>query len=157
MRRRLPGDHVFWAALLALIAVLVVTVKFHAALPALADFVLVTLVVLAAFLTLLQLAPLVILSLYIMNWQPAFGAEAWVLLLAPFVCWGVLRLIAWRPWASSALLALLSVAVFYLSNGWQVFVGQLGRAGWFALIDVIFAILFFQVFNYFYAPKAEGS
>jgi hypothetical protein len=123
---------------LLVLASLLLTFKFKAALGWSPDFILPVLVVSGFFLDIYALAFLVLMAIWVINWQAGLPVELWIMAVAPFVAWFGKRFMPSAPWFTLAVVIGVGDILIYVLADAGMFLGNLG----FILSNVSFAVLF---------------
>ncbi|OGY98453.1 MAG: hypothetical protein A2855_00045 [Candidatus Liptonbacteria bacterium RIFCSPHIGHO2_01_FULL_57_28] len=125
------------AALLVLVALLL-TFKLKAALGWSPDVLLPILAVAGFFLDIYALAFLVLLTVWVLNWQTGLPVEMLVLAAAPCAAWLGKRFLPAVPWLTLAAVILAGEVALYALGDASILLGNLG----FIISNVVFALLF---------------
>jgi hypothetical protein len=81
------------------------------------DLALATLIAFTAFVNLHELTFLTLLSMWLLNWQPAVGPELLAFGLIPLVAFVARKSSPWNIWASTGAFILSGVPFMYLAAG----------------------------------------
>jgi hypothetical protein len=122
-----------------------------------ADFLLVTILTLAFYLTLQELVAAVLFSAWIVQWSPRLEPELGLLIGIPLAAFLIVHRAPWQRWFSHLVLVLGSVAVFFL------LIHGSGIFDWYAvflrvlILDAFLALFLWQVLRWVYPAVAEPS
>ncbi|MBI5220853.1 MAG: hypothetical protein HY978_03410 [Candidatus Liptonbacteria bacterium] len=108
----------FPVALAVCLLALVLPAYLRATFPVLSDLPLMVLIGLAFMLDLGELAVLVLLSVYFLNWQPRPSLDLLLFAVLPILAWAWHRAWPMVLWLSVPLAAVLGVTIFWAVLGW---------------------------------------
>lgn len=123
---------------LLVLAALLLTFKFKAALGWSPDFILPALVAAGFLLDIYALAFLVFLAVWVLNWQAGLPLELWIIALAPFAAWLGKKFLPSSPWLTLAAIVGAGEILLYAFADAGVFWGNIG----FIISNIVFAVLF---------------
>jgi hypothetical protein len=124
------------AGLLVLVALLL-TFKLKSALGWSPDLLLPVLAVAGFFLNIYALAFLVLLVIWILNWQAGLPPELWVLAAVPFAAWLGKKFLPSAPWLTLAAIIGAGEVLLYALADAGMLLGNLG----FIISNIVFAVL----------------
>ena len=81
------------------------------------NFTLAALVTAAFFLNFLELLILILISIFVLNWQPAFSLEIALYIILPLVVFVLHKFLPFKPWLGISAAIILSTLIFYLVIG----------------------------------------
>lgn len=118
------------------------------------DAALVVLLVGTAFLGFWELIALVVLSIVLLNWQPAVSLELIVFALIPCAAFVAKSVLPWRSWLNSFVITLGGVAAFYflLDPGFVARNFSLWSVILFA--DLVLGLFVFWALDFVYGSEA---
>jgi hypothetical protein len=125
------------AGLLVLVALLL-TFKFKTALGWSPDLILPVLVVSGFFLDVYALIFLVLMAVWVINWQSGLPVELWIMAAAPLIAWFGKKSLPSAPWFTLAVVIGVADILLYALSDAGIFMENLG----FILSNVSFAVLF---------------
>lgn len=128
----------FAGAGLLVLAALLLTFKFKAAFGWSPDLILPALAVAGFLLDVYALAFLVLLAVWVLNWQSGLPLELWILGLVPFAAWAGKKFLPSSPWLTLAVVIAAGEAFMYVLADTGVFFGNMG----FIVSNAVFAVLF---------------
>ena len=108
------------------------------------NFALAALIAGAFVVIVLELATLVLFSVFAMSWQPAFSFEWLVFSLLPFVVLFVYKWFPFEPWLTNGAMTLMAIVGFNVVFGGWFFVAQPSVFAWDVAISTVFAALMFR-------------
>lgn len=112
------------------------------------NFSLAALITAAFFVTALELVPLVLFSIFVLSWQPAFSFELLIFGLLPFVVSLVRRLFPFEPWITNFLSLCASLLIFNLAFGTNLFIVEPYVLIWDFVVSLIFGGIAFWCFSW---------
>lgn len=146
----------FASFFLIVILSLLLQFQFRASLHWSPEFVLASLIVIAFFASLPEIAFLTVLSAWLLNWQPGLAPELALFLLMPVIAHLFRRLLPWEPWATLLLvLAAAECSLAALTASGEVFRSPL----FYGVLAATLAygagtfLLFYGVFGYPWAAN----
>ncbi len=108
------------------------------------DFILVSLIVLALFLSFEEMILLVLAGVWLLNWQRSFSLEILYFLIIPMVVIAFRRLLPGKLGVTNFMLVLLGVMLFYTFSNFSIFFSRAVNVPLVSVPAVIFgSILFF--------------
>jgi len=149
--------HKFLTSLFIVILAFLLQVKLGVLLDLQPSLVLASLITISFFVGFLELAFLVLLSILILNWQPAISLEISIYLILPLALFFFRKVIfPLESWVSNFLYILVGLLIFYLASNFSLIIEdfRLLFGDFVILKDLIVSMLFgffiFQLFNYIY-------
>ena len=112
------------------------------------NFALAALITAAFFVTVLELAPLVLFSIFALSWQPAFSFELLIFGLLPFAVSLARRLFPFEPWITNFLSLCASLFIFNLAFGTDLFFVEPHVFIWDFVASLIFGGIAFWCFSW---------
>ena len=113
------------------------------------NFALAALIAAAFFVGVVELVALILLSIFVLSWQPIFSFEFLVFSLLPFVVFFVHKRLPFEPWLMSGISILVGVSVLSLVFGGSLLWNEPGIFLWDIAASVGFGAVVFWAFRSF--------
>lgn len=140
----------FASVLLILLVAVLVQVEFGCDLGYGCDFVLAALIGAAFFLDFLELVILILLSIWLLNFEPAVSVEMAGLAILPSLAFWGKRLLPGKSWFINMGFLFFGILIFYAASNFGLFLGNLGAVFGGAVGGALFGVLVFRGWEYFY-------
>lgn len=115
------------------------------------NFALVALVVAAFFLNFLELLPLCLAAVLVLNWQPAPSLEMALYVILPLAVFALRKHFPFKPWLGIPAAIILSDLIFYLIIGPRFLLAAPAIFFWDLAGELVCGGIFFKVYGTFAA------
>ncbi len=151
-------SHKFLAGFLVLVIAFLLWSRFGYLFNFKPDFVFASLIALSFFLGLLELLFLILLSVFLMNWQPILGVEMMIFSVVPIGIFLFRKIIfPLEGWLSNLVGIVLGLIVFYGLTDLSLALAHYGTILKDIFISALFGFLIFGLFDYFYGEEAASQ